>query len=90
MGFILPSIEDLKRDLIETYKEVRLEKRQHLPEISELLVNDTLYIINNVHGGINNLRTPAIIDIPDTMNFYRILTSDYGSCSIGGKDNRIH
>jgi hypothetical protein len=87
MGFNLPSIENLKRDLIEKYKEVRLEKRQHLPEISELLVNDTLYIINNVHGGIANLRTPATIDIPDTMNFYRILSSDYGSCGITITEN---
>jgi len=88
-GFILPSIKKLKVELIETYTEVRLEKREYLPHISELLINDTLYIVNNVHGGIVNMHKPDIIDIPDTMDFYRIMTSDYGSCSIGNIFHRM-
>jgi hypothetical protein len=88
-GFLLPSIKTFKSELIELYKEIRLEKRQHLPDIYELLVNNTLYIVNNVHGGIINMHKPDIIDIPDTMDFYRIMTSDYGSCSIGNIFHRM-
>jgi hypothetical protein len=88
-GFILPSIQQLKLDLIEKYKDIRLRKRKYLPEISELLINDTLYIVNDVHGSIEKLHNPDKIDLPDTMNFYRILTSDYGSCALSNIDDRM-
>jgi len=88
-GFILPSVEQLRLDLIEKYKDVRLRKRKYLPKINDLLMNDTLYIVNDVHGIIEKIHNPDTIDIPDTMNFYRILTSDYGSCALSNIDDRM-
>ena len=78
-GFILPSVQQLKLDLIEQYKFIRLHKRKYLPKIKDLLINDTLYIINHVHGGIEKLANPDKILIPPSMNFYRVIASDYGA-----------
>lgn len=78
-GFELPTIEELKNDLTEYYLVTRGEKRKYLPTLEELKqfeINDTLYIINYVHGAINDEET---IDIPENMDLYRILASDFGS-----------
>jgi hypothetical protein len=88
-GFILPSIEQLKLDLIEKYKFIRLKKRKYLPKIKDLLINDTIYVINQAHGGIEKLDNPDKILIPPTMNFYRVIASDYGSGVCTTAENRI-
>jgi hypothetical protein len=78
-GFELPTMEELKNDLTEYYLVTRGEKRKYLPTLEELKhfeINDTLYIINYVHGAINDEET---IDIPENMDLYRILASDFGS-----------
>jgi len=75
--FDIPKISDINDDLIDYYMEVRNEKRKYLPDINELLINDTLYLINYVHGTITE--THKTVHIPETMDFYRIITSEYGS-----------
>jgi len=46
-----------------------LKKRKYLPKIKDLLINDTMYVINQAHGGIEKLDNPDKILIPPTMNF---------------------
>jgi hypothetical protein len=87
IGLQLPAAHFLKKDLIALYLETRDEKKIFLPPIKQLLVNDTLYIVNYVHGGLNIKNdqgriienTIQTVDIPETMNFYRLMASEYGS-----------
>jgi len=88
-GCLLPSPRKFKELLIEKYQEIRLEKRKYLPKIKDLLINDTIYIINHVHGGIKKLNNPDKILIPPTMNFYRVIASDYGACVFVNLENRF-
>lgn len=87
-GFGLQSSYRLEQKLIQIYLETREFKKPFLPTIEQLSVNDTLYIVNFVHGGVNIKNenglvydVPQTIDIPSTMNFYRIMASDYGAIS---------
>jgi hypothetical protein len=90
-GIELPDQDVLEKDLIQLYLQTRKEKSAILPSIEEfiqqLTVNDILYIVNFAHGGVNvkNPRTgelykkPETVLIPDTMDFYRIMASEYGA-----------
>jgi len=78
-GFELPTMEQLVKDLTDYYIVTRIEKRQYLPTIEELKefeINDTTYLINYVHGGINKEET---VTISENMDLFRILASDFGS-----------
>jgi len=88
IGLKIPAPNFLKKDLIASYLETREDKKIFLPTIEQLTVNDTLYLVNFVHGGVNikndegrivQNNTVQTVDIPDTMNFYRLMASDYGS-----------
>lgn len=93
IGLKIPASQILKKDLVASYLETREEKKMFLPTIEQLLVNDTLYLVNFVHGGVNIKNheerivqndTVQTVDIPDTMHFYRLMASDYGAlaCSL--------
>jgi hypothetical protein len=78
-GFELPTIEQLTKDLTEYYLATRIEKRQYLPSIEELKdfeINDTTYLINYVHGGVDEEEP---MQIPANMDLFRILASEFGS-----------
>lgn len=78
-GFELPTMEQLTKDLTDYYVVTRKEKRKFLPKIEDLKqfeINDTTYLINYVHGGINKEET---VQIPENMDLFRILASDFGS-----------
>ena len=78
-SFELPTMEQLTKDLTEYYSVTRIEKRQYLPTIEELKhfeINDTTYLINYVHGGVGEEEP---IHIPENMDLFRILASDFGS-----------
>jgi hypothetical protein len=78
-GLDLPTIEQLVKDLEQYYLVTRTEKRQYLPSIEELKefeINDTTYLINYVHGGVGEEEP---MHIPESMDLFRILASDFGS-----------
>jgi hypothetical protein len=78
-GFELPTMEQITKDLTDYYVVTRIEKRQYLPSIEELKefeINDTTYLINYVHGGVDEEET---IDIPENMDLFRVLASEFGS-----------
>jgi hypothetical protein len=81
------------------YLETREDKKVFLPSIEQLTVNDTLYLVSFVHGGVNiknhegtivQNNTVQTVDIPETMNFYRLMASDYGAlaCTLPREVNR--
>ena len=77
--FNLPSMDQLTKDLTEYYLATRIEKRQYLPSIKELKdfeINDTTYLINYVHGGVDGEES---VPIPENMDLFRILASEFGS-----------
>jgi len=87
-GIELPGIHALEQKLIDLYVKTIEEQRPYLPPIEELAVNDTLYVVNFVHGDVTmknemgtytNEHPPLTVDIP--MNFYRIMASEYGAIS---------
>lgn len=98
IGLKIPAVHFLKKDLIESYLETREEKKMFLPTIEQLTINDTLYLVNFVHGGVNIKNdegrivqnTVQTVDIPETMNFYRLMASDYGAlaCTLPREANR--
>jgi len=90
IGLKIPMLHIVKKDLIDLYLETREDKKIFLPTIEQLTVNDTLYLVNFVHGGVNIKNdegrivendTVQTVDIPETMNFYRLMASDYGALS---------
>jgi hypothetical protein len=74
-------------ELIKEFKDTRKELQQYLPEISDLLVDNTLFIVNFLHGGILDTygtrfgTKPNYIKIPKTMNLFKLMSSDYASPS---------
>lgn len=85
-GLNLPLIHIIKEKLIQYYLDTKIEKKPFLIPLKDLTVNDTLYIINHVHGGVKTKNddgkiTAHTVDIPDTMNFYRIMPSEYSAVS---------
>ena len=89
-GFNLPDMEQLTKDLSEYYLETRIEKRQYLPSIEDLKdfeINDTTYLINYVHGGIGKEET---VDIPENMDLFRILASEFGSLACTRTDELLN
>lgn len=84
-GLELPGIYTLEQKLIDLYVKTIDAQRPYLPPIEQLAVNDTLYIVNFVHGDVSiknemvytNEHPPPTVDIP--MNFYRIMASEYGA-----------
>jgi hypothetical protein len=88
-GFELPSMVQLTKDLTEYYLVTRTEKRQYLPAIEELKdfeINDTSYLINYVHGGIGEEES---MDIPENMDLFRILASEFGSLACTRTDELL-
>jgi hypothetical protein len=86
-GLELPGIYTLEKKLIDLYVKTIETQKPFLPPIEQLAVNDTLYVVNFVHGDVTmknenemiytNERPPPTVDIP--MNFYRIMASEYGA-----------
>ena len=72
-------ILDIFDDMQKTYLKLRKDKMGFLPPIKELLINDTLFLCNYIHAGVENIHSPETVHIPSNMNFYRIMASDYGS-----------
>jgi hypothetical protein len=66
-------------DMEKTYLKLRKDKMRFLPPIKELLINDTLFLCNYIHAGVENIHSPETVHIPSNMKFYRIMASDYGS-----------
>ena len=90
-GIKLPDYQ-LEQVLIECYIFFRKEKTECLKmSIKDFTINDTLYLINYVHGSVTtnegiNFETIAI---PRDMNFYRIMSSEYGSFSCTTSNNTL-
>ena len=74
-------------ELIKEFKDTRKELQQYLPEISDLVVDNTLFIVNFLHGGILDSygtrfgTKPNYIKIPKNMNLFKLMSSDYASPS---------
>jgi hypothetical protein len=77
----------IKKKLIDLYVKTIHAQRPFLPPIEQLTINDTLYLVNFIHGGVNikneitytNEHPPQTLTIPSTLNFYRIMASEYGT-----------
>ena len=63
----------------KTYLKLRKDKMGFLPPIKELLINDTLFLCNYIHAGVENINSPETVHIPSNMKLYRIMASEYGS-----------
>jgi len=80
-NFKLPRIEEIVSDLLDMFLSFKEKKIKYLPKIKKLLVNDTIILICPLHAFVNNPNPPDVVTIPPTMNFYRLMTSDFGSYS---------
>ena len=78
-NFKLPRIEEIVSDLLDLFLSFKEKKIKYLPKIKKLLVNDTIILICPLHAFINNPNPPDVVTIPSTMNFYRLMASDFGS-----------
>ena len=81
--FKIKQIDEQIVEQIEAYKQKRIEIKQYLPEIKDLLEDGILFVIISLHGLIP--RKPKDIKIPDSMVFFKTMSSDYGtvSCDFG-------
>jgi hypothetical protein len=79
--FKLPRIEEIVSDLLDMFLSFKEKKIKYLPKLKKLLVNDTIILICPLHAFINNPDPPDVVTIPSTMNFYRLMSSDFGSYS---------
>jgi hypothetical protein len=83
-----------RAELIKEFKDTRKELRQYLPPISDLVVDNTIFIVNFLHGGIIDSygtrfgTKPNYIKIPKSMNLFKLMSSDYASPSCSS-DNFI-
>ena len=83
-----------RAELIKEFKDTRKELRQYLPPISDLVVDNTIFIVNFLHGGIIDSygtrfgTKPNYIKIPKNMNLFKLMSSDYASPSCSS-DNFI-
>jgi hypothetical protein len=83
-----------RAELIKEYKDTRKELQQYLPPISDLVVDNTIFIVNFLHGGILDSygtrfgTRPKYVNIPKTMNLFKLMSSDYSSPSCSS-DNFI-
>jgi len=81
-------------EFIKEFKDTRKELQQYLPPISDLVVDNTLFIVNFLHGGILDSygtrfgTKPNYIKIPKSMNLFKLMSSDYASSSCSS-DNFI-
>lgn len=66
-------------DMKKTYLKLRKDKMGFLPPIKEFLINDTLFLCNYIHAGVENINSPETVRIPSNMKLYRIMASEYGS-----------
>ena len=66
-------------DMQKTYLKLRKDKMGFLPPIKQLLINDTLFLCNYIHAGVENINSPETVHIPSNMKLYRIMASEYGS-----------
>ena len=77
------------KDLIELHKErdqliqyyfmKHNEIKKYLPDIKDLVVNDTIFIVVDVHGEI--MFPYSSIDIPKSMSLFKLMETDYGALS---------
>jgi len=81
-----PVVKDIYKSMIKSFMKLRKKKVEFLPPIKSLLVNDTLFLINRIHSDVemeinNNATNLDKVQIPQSMNFFRIMASEYGGAS---------
>ena len=82
-----PIVKDIYKSMIKSFMKLRKKKIEFLPPIKSLLVHDTLFLINRIHSDVemeinnDNVTNLDKVQIPESMNFYRIMASEYGSAS---------
>jgi hypothetical protein len=65
--------------LIRYYFIKHNEVKKYLPDIKNLVVNDTIFIVVDVHGEI--IFPYSFIDIPKSMTLFKLMETDYGALS---------
>ena len=71
----LIEIHKKERDqLIKYYFMKHNEIKQYLPDIKDLVVNDTIFIVVDVHGEI--VFPYSSINVPKSMSLFKLMESD--------------
>uniref|UniRef100_A0A6C0EY26 Uncharacterized protein n=1 Tax=viral metagenome TaxID=1070528 RepID=A0A6C0EY26_9ZZZZ len=77
---------------IDNYAHKQKEKKEYLPPLSNLFVNNVLYLANHIHGSTEykdktKLKT---VKIPRKFELYRLMVTSFGYVGICTIQNFIH
>ena len=79
-------ILDKKNEVLKEYLAKRKEIKQYLPDINDLIMNNTIYVVFDIHANVQNPRQS--MKIPESMTLFKFMTSDYGTISCPHKERR--
>jgi hypothetical protein len=77
-------VSDKKNDILKEYLAKRTEIKQYLPNINDLVINNTIYIVFDIHAKVQNPH--QFIQVPESMTLFKLMTSDYGTISCPHKE----
>jgi hypothetical protein len=72
-------ISDKKKEVLKEYLAKRKEIKQYLPDINDLVLNNIIYVVFDIHANVKNPR--QYMKIPESMILFKLMTSDYGTFS---------
>jgi len=77
---------DEKPKVLKEYLAKRKEIKQYLPDINDLVMNNTIYVVFDIHAHVQ--KHLQFMKVPESMTLFKLMTSDYGTISCPHTERR--